>query len=124
MRLLALLALFPILAHAGEFPVCEKRAQYARIELVDAMPMTQCIAEAWEANPAQGVLAALGLVTLTSVYGSCARYQEGGDRTRIVFKLGVETEGSDEVMGHELRHSFAPREFHPPLLPMVTLPCE
>ena len=123
MRALVLL-LFALPALAGEFPVCDKRAQYARIELVDAFPPTQCVVEAWEANPAHGFLAALGLVTLTAVMGSCNRYAEGGERSRIVFKLGVPSEGADEVLGHELRHAFAPREFHPPMLPMVTLPCE
>ena len=124
MRLLALLALFPILAHAGEFPVCDRKPQYARIELVSTFAPTQCVAEVWETNPLFGVLAALGAATGMGILGACTRYAPGTDVSRIVFDLRVQSEGADEVLGHELRHAFEPREFHPTLLPMVTLPCE
>lgn len=111
-------------ASAGEFPVCYRGAQYARIELVNAFAPTQCVAEQLEANPMFGVLAVLGLVSGMMIYGACTRYAAGSDTSRIVFDMKVETEGANEALGHELRHAFEPREFHPPMLPMVSSSCE
>lgn len=123
MRALVLL-LFALPAWAGEFPVCDKRAQYARVEIVSTFAPTQCVAEVMETNPLLGMLAIVAAVTGVGVYGACTRYAPGSDASRIVFDLRVQSDGADEGLGHELRHAFEPRDFHPAMLPMVILPCE
>lgn len=120
----AVLLLSALPAYGGSFPVCVERAQYARIELVDAFAPTQCVVEAGNINPWLGLLTGAALVTGTFVYGACTMFVPGSDTSRIVFDTKVESDGANEALGHELRHAFEPREFHPAMLSMVTLPCE
>jgi len=110
-------SLLPLTAQAfvGDFPVCDKRPQYVRIELREGFPPAECPAVSLDrGNPIPALLLVLG-----SVYVSCALYAPGTERATIIVPAG----GPDAILGHELRHAFAPHEFHPALLPFVTESC-
>ncbi len=119
MRLLAILLLALSAsagAFVGEFPVCDKKPQYVRLEIYDGFPPFQCPSIAAErGNPLPMLLLAIG-----TFYASCAMYAPGTERATLVVSL----KSPDEIIGHELRHAFPPHEFHPPMLPFLTLGCD
>ncbi len=102
-------------AFVGSFPVCEPRAQYVRLEIYEGFAPADCIRESLkEGDPRLLVMALAGFPTL-----ACVGLQ--GDVARMYLRPDVT---DDSVLGHELRHAFAPQESHPLLLPMVSLSCE
>lgn len=119
MRLLGILLLAvssSAQAWLGAFDVCDKAPQYVRIEVYDGFAPLECPAvAAGMGNPLPLLLLAVG-----TVYVSCALFVPGTERAALVVSL----DGPDAMIGHELRHAFAPHDFHPPMLPFVNLPCE
>lgn len=117
-RLLALLLFFlsaSASAFVGSFPVCEPRAQYVRLEIYEGFAPADCIRVTLAEGDVRFLLATLAGFPITA----CVDLR--GDVARMYLRPDVT---DDSVLGHELRHAFAPQESHPLLLPMVSLPCE
>lgn len=111
----ALLLLWASSAGASEFPVCEQRAQYVRVEIVGEFAPANCIAAAWAQGDARPALLLLAGV----IVPVCAEVSPGNARLYLTPEVT-----DDAVLGHELRHAFPPVHSHPYLLPWVSSPCE
>lgn len=102
-------------AFVGSFPVCEPRAQYVRLEIYEGFAPADCVRVTLAEGDVRFLLATLAGFPITA----CVDLR--GDVARMYLRPDVT---DDSVLGHELRHAFAPQESHPLLLPMVSLPCE
>ena len=118
MRIAALLLAFvavPVAAFVGEFPVCEKRAQYVRVEIVSGFAPADCIAAAWAAGDIRPAL----LLLAGFIMPACTATGDGFARLYLTPAVT-----DDAVLGHELRHAFPPVHSHPYMLPWVSSSCE
>jgi len=96
--------LWPLAETTESFEACNAAPQYARIEVVSAIPALQCPIEAL----GNGDVLPLVATALGTVYYACAVVQSG-ERARIIILPGATSDG---MLGHELRHVFPPHDFH------------
>ena len=117
MRLAALLLALcagPAGAFVGEFPVCDRTPQYARIEIAAGFGPADCIAASARAGDYRPAL----LLLVGVVMPVCAA--TGHERATLYLDPAVTDDG---VLGHELRHAFPPVHSHPYLLPWLSSAC-
>ena len=117
MRLAALLLALcagPAGAFVGEFPVCDAKSQYVRLEVAPGFAPADCIAAAARAgDPRPALLLLIGVVILVCT-------ATGNERATLYLDPAATDDG---VLGHELRHAFPPVHSHPYLLPWVSSAC-